>query len=92
MRWGGQNEAEKLVSGASGEQEVRSEFGPWMALHARWLAEHGEADKAAAAFHVGLELCPLDPEVACEEKMPPELPASAGKGLLCQEARSVLQD
>ncbi len=85
-------EAEKLISRISRDEDLRSEFGPWMALHGRWLSEQGEAEQAAAAFHVGLELCPLDPEVACEEKMPPELPTSAGKGLLCQEARSVLQD
>jgi hypothetical protein len=85
-------EAEKLVSSNSREEDIRSEFGPWMALHARWLAEHGDPDKAAAAYHVGLELCPLDPEVACEEKMPPELPASAEKAPLCQAARSALQD
>jgi hypothetical protein len=85
-------EAEKLVSRLAREDELRSEFGPWLALHGRWLAEQGEADKAAEAFHVGLELCPLDQEVACEEKMPPELPASAGKAPLCQAARSALQD
>jgi hypothetical protein len=85
-------EAEKLVSRSSREDDLRSEFGPWMALHARWLAEQGEAEKAAAAFHVGLELCPFDPEVACEEKMPPEAPASAEKAPLCQAARSALQD
>jgi tetratricopeptide (TPR) repeat protein len=82
-------EAEKLVSR---EEDVRSEFGPWMALHGRWLAEQGQPDKAAAAFQVGLELSPLDPEVACEEKMPPELPASVEKAPLCQAARSALQD
>jgi predicted Zn-dependent protease len=85
-------EAEKLVSRISRDEDLRSEFGPWMALHGRWLSEQGEADKAAAAFHVGLELCPLDPEVACEEKMPPELPASVQKAPLCQAARSALQD
>jgi hypothetical protein len=82
-------EAEKLISR---EEDVRSEFGPWMAQHGRWLAEQGQPDQAQAAFHVGLELCPLDPEVACEEKMPPELPASVGKAPLCQAARSALQD
>jgi hypothetical protein len=82
-------EAEKLISN---DEDVTSEFGPWMALHGRWLSEQGQPDKAAAAFHVGLELCPLDPEVACEEKMPPELPASDAKAPLCQAARSALQD
>jgi hypothetical protein len=89
---GNPGEAEKLVSRSSREEDLRSEFGPWMALHGRWLAEQGEADKAAAAFHVGLELCPFDPEVACEEKMPPELPASVEKAPLCRAARSALQD
>jgi hypothetical protein len=86
---GQKTEAEKLISRM---EDVHSEFGPWMALHGRWLSEQGEADKAKASFRTGLQLCPLDPEVACEEKMPPELPARSEMAPLCQSARSTLQD
>jgi hypothetical protein len=34
----------------------------------------------------------MDPEVACEEKMPPDLPQGANKAPLCEAARSMLQD
>jgi Tfp pilus assembly protein PilF len=86
---GQKSEAEKLISRM---EDVHSEFGPWMALHGRWLLEQGEAERAAAAFETGLQLCPLVPEVACEAKSSPDLPPSPTKALLCQAARSVLQD
>jgi Flp pilus assembly protein TadD len=86
---GQKSEAEKLISRM---EDVHSEFGPWMALHGRWLEEQGESERAAAAFATGLHLCPLSPEVACEAKSPPDLPPSPTKAPLCQAARSVLQD
>jgi hypothetical protein len=82
-------EAEKLISL---EEDTNSELGSWMALHGRWLRSQGQTEKADAAFRVGLQLCPLDPEVACEEKLPPEVPESPNGAPLCQAARSVLQD
>ena len=82
-------EADKLISRM---EDVHSEFGPWMALHGQWLLEQGEGERAGAAFRAGLELSPLDPEVACEAKAPPDLPASPSKAPLCQAARSTLQD
>jgi len=86
---GEKNEAEKLISRI---EDVHSEFGPWMALHGGWLAEQGQPDQAQASFAVGLQLCPLDPEVACEEKLPPEVPDDPHKAPLCQAARSALRD
>ena len=82
-------EAEKLVSSM---EDVHTEFGPWMAQHARWLASQGEREKSATVYRAALEICPLEPEVACEEKLPPEAPDSTDKGPLCQAARSALQD
>jgi Flp pilus assembly protein TadD len=82
-------EAEKLISRM---EDVHSEFGPWLSLHGRWLLSQGKIDEAGAAFRAGLELCPLDPEVACEEKIPPETPETPNKAPLCQAARSALQD
>lgn len=86
---GQKSDAEKLISRM---EDVHSEFGPWMALHGRWLEEQGETQRAAAAFETGLQLCPLVPEVACETKSPPDLPQSPTKAPLCQAARSMLQD
>jgi hypothetical protein len=86
---GQKSEAEKLISRM---EDVHSEFGPWMALHGRWLEEQGEGERAASAFETALQLCPLAPEVACEAKSPPDLPQSPTKAPLCQAARSLLQD
>jgi hypothetical protein len=86
---GQQAEAEKLISRM---EDLHSEFGPWMALHGRWLSSQGQTEQANAAFRTGVELSPLDPEVACEGKLPPEVPESAIKAPLCQAARSMLQD
>jgi hypothetical protein len=86
---GEDEEAEKLISR---EEDVHSELGPWLSLHARSLERQGHTSEAAASFRAGLELCPLDPEVACEEKMPPEVPETPNKAPLCQAARSALQD
>jgi tetratricopeptide (TPR) repeat protein len=86
---GQKSEAEKLISRM---EDLHSEFGPWMALHGRWLLEQGETERGAAAFETGLLLCPLSPEVACEAKSPPDMPPSPTKAPLCQAARSALQD
>jgi hypothetical protein len=86
---GDKGEADKLVAHI---EDVHSEFGPWMALHGQWLAEQGDTEKAESSFRTGLELCPMDPEVACEEKMPPDLPQGANKAPLCEAARSAMQD
>jgi hypothetical protein len=86
---GAKDEADKLIARTD---DVHSELGPWMALHGRWLAEQGETEKATSSFETGLQLCPLDPEVACEEKMPPDLPQGANKAPLCEAARSAMQD
>jgi hypothetical protein len=83
------NEAERLISRM---EDVHSEFGPWLSLHGQWLLSQGRTDEAAAAFRTGLELCPMDPEVACEGKMPPEAPETPNKAPVCQAARSALQD
>jgi hypothetical protein len=82
-------EAEKLISRM---EDVHSEFGPWLSLHGQWLLSQGRTDESGAAFRTGLELCPLSPEVACEGKMPPEVPGTPNKAPLCQAARSARQD
>jgi len=86
---GEQAEAEKLINRM---EDVHSEFGPWFSLHGQWLLSQGRTDEAKASFEAGLQLCPLEPEVACEEKMPPEVPDTPNKAPLCQAARSARQD
>jgi hypothetical protein len=110
-------QAEQLVAKID---QVHAEYAPWMALHARSLAERAAApsggasqggasqggasqggasqggvsaeESARQAFQVGVWLSPLTPEVACQEKLPPELPDSETLGALCQAARSAPQD
>ena len=86
---GRKDEADKLISRP---EDVHSEFGPWLAQHGRWLGEQGQDSRSHDAFRAGFWLSPLDPEVSCEEKLPPELPSPPEKGAICQSARKVLQD
>src|SRR5260221_9878966 len=81
---GATTEAEKLISR---EEDVHSELGPLLSMRGGWLASQGRAEEAAAAFRTALQLSPLDPEVACEGKKPPDVPDSAVKVPLCQAAR-----
>jgi hypothetical protein len=73
-------------------EDVHSESGPWLSLHGQWLRSEGRAEEAADAFRTGLEQSPLDAEVVCEGKLPPEVPDSPEKAPLCQAARSARQD
>jgi hypothetical protein len=82
-------EAEKLISRM---EDVHSEYGPWLSQHGVWLLSQGRTDEAAASFRTGLEQSPLDPEVACEGKLPPSVPETPNKAPLCEAARFTLQD
>ncbi len=82
-------EAEQLISRM---EDVHSEYGPWLSQHGQWLLSQGRTDEAASAFRTGVELSPLDPEVACEGKSPPSAPEAPNKAPLCEAARSTLQD
>jgi hypothetical protein len=61
--------------------------------HGRWWSLHGllHPDSAAPdrAFGLGIALDPLSAEVACEEKLAPELPKDPIRAALCQAARRV---
>jgi len=83
------SEAEKLICRM---EDVHSEYGPWLSQHGAWLLSQGRTDEAAAAFRSALEQSPLDPEVACEGKLPPLVPETPNKAPLCEAARSALQD
>lgn len=63
--------------------DVTSRLGRWWSLHGLL---HGDPD-AERAFSTAIELDPLSPEVACEEKLPPELPKDPGRAALCEAAR-----
>jgi hypothetical protein len=78
-------EADALVAT---QDSIHSEYGRWMANHARFLATHDRAAEAARASQIAVELDPLEPEVACQEKMPPELPDTEVMAALCRAARS----
>lgn len=65
------------------EEDVNGRHGRWWSLHGL-LASGAGADRA---FSAGIELDPLNPEVACEEKLPPELPEDPIRAALCETAR-----
>ncbi|WP_438026161.1 hypothetical protein [Sorangium sp. So ce233] len=64
-------------------EDVNSRHGRWWSLHGLL---HGGPD-ADRAFSAGTALDPLSPEVACEEKLPPELPGDPVRSALCEAAR-----
>ncbi|WP_437689316.1 hypothetical protein [Sorangium sp. So ce176] len=64
-------------------EDVNSRHGRWWSLHG---SLHGGPD-ADRAFSAGTALDPLSPEVACEEKLPPELPGDPVRSALCEAAR-----
>ncbi|WP_437755788.1 hypothetical protein [Sorangium sp. So ce1389] len=64
-------------------EDVNSRHGRWWSLHGLLHGGPG-ADRA---FSAGVALDPLSPEVACEEKLPPELPADPVRSALCEAAR-----
>jgi hypothetical protein len=64
-------------------EDVNSRLGRWWSLHG---ALHGGPD-AERSFSAGIALDPLSPDVACEEKLPPELPGDPGRAALCEAAR-----
>jgi hypothetical protein len=85
----GRDDEAKLA--ISGPEAVHAEYGPWFAMYGRSVRREGDPARAAKAFQVGLWISPLDPEVACEGNLPPELALSSQKKPLCEAARSTLQ-
>jgi hypothetical protein len=64
-------------------EDVHSRYGRWWSLHGLL---HGGPD-GDRAFSAGTALDPLDPDVACEEKLPPDLPGDPLRSALCEAAR-----
>lgn len=79
LEMGEREKAAKLVTEPT---EVSSNEARWWSLRAALGV--GNIDQAK---HVGVGLAPYDPDVTCEEKAPPDLPADAVMRALCQAAR-----
>lgn len=68
-------------------EDLHSRHGRWWSLHGLLFPERDPA----RAFSFGVALDPLEPSVACEEKLAPELPGDAIRAALCEAARRVPQ-
>ena len=66
-------------------QDVHSRVARWWSMHG--LLHGGEGPAADRAFWNGVSLDPLAPEVACEEKIAPELPKDPMRAAICEMAR-----
>ncbi|MCC6555358.1 MAG: hypothetical protein IT372_20545 [Polyangiaceae bacterium] len=66
-------------------EDVYGRYGRWWSLHGLL---HG-GDDPAQAFSNALAVDPLDPFVACEEKLAPELPRDPIRAAICEAARRV---
>lgn len=66
--------------------EVHGRHGRYWSLHGS-LVPPPKGDPRA--FSLGIALDPLSPEVACEEKAPPETPSDPLRKALCEAARRV---
>ena len=80
---GRKDEADKLIS-APRRRAIPSLAPGWPSMGAG-LANKGRRTAPRRHFEPVFELSPLDPEVACEEKLPPELPSPPEKGAVCQD-------
>lgn len=65
--------------------DVYSRAARWWSLNG--LLHGGDGPEAERAFWNGVSLSPLDPAVACEEKVAPELPKDAVRAGICEMAR-----
>jgi hypothetical protein len=77
-------EADELIART---EDVHSEYGPWLALHARYLEERGAEAESKLAWDTAVQIDPFNSEVACQRKLPPELPEENERAALCRVAR-----
>lgn len=66
--------------------DVHNRHGRWWSLHGLL---HPDVERPDQAFSFGVALDPLASEVACEEKLAPELPKDPLRAALCEAARRV---
>ncbi len=67
-------------------EDVHNRFGRWHSLNGFLHPDPIDFDRP---FRFGLGLDPLEPSVACEEKVAPELPKDAIRAAICEAARRV---
>jgi hypothetical protein len=82
-------EAERLVGSGS---DIHSEYGPWYAIHGHFRAAQGDSAAADRSYEIGIFLAPLNDEVACRDKIAPDLPSPLLIGALCGAARGLQRD
>jgi hypothetical protein len=68
-------------------EDIHGHFGRWWSLHGLLRP----ADDAPRSFALGVSFDPLEPPVACEEKILPDLPGDPIRAALCEAARRVPQ-
>jgi len=65
-------------------EDVHHSYGRWYSLNGLLHPNESDPDKP---FRLGLMLDPLEPGVACEEKLAPELPKDPLRAAICEAAR-----
>ncbi|MRG94048.1 hypothetical protein [Polyangium spumosum] len=67
-------------------EDVHNRFGRWHSLNGLLHPDPIDLDRP---FRFGIALDPLEPAVACEEKVAPELPKDPIRAAICEAARRV---
>jgi hypothetical protein len=65
-------------------EDLHYRVGRWHSLHALLFPD---APDVARQFQMGISLDPMEPLVACEEKLAPELPKDPLRAAICEMAR-----
>ncbi len=77
-------ERDKAAALFATPEELHGKQGRWWSLRAMLAAEGEEAERS---IRIAVELDPLDPHVACEERDPPKLPLDSIRAAICEAAR-----
>ena len=67
-------------------EDVHYRVGRWHSLHALLFPDAPDVERQ---FQMGISLDPMEPLVACEEKIAPELPKNPLRSAICEMARRV---
>ncbi|HEY4120977.1 MAG TPA: hypothetical protein VGM56_24105 [Byssovorax sp.] len=78
------DERDKAAALFATPEELHGKQGRWWSLRAMLAAEGDEAERA---IRMAVELDPLDPHVACEERDPPKVPLDSIRAAICEAAR-----
>jgi hypothetical protein len=80
------NEKEKAMALVEKIDDVHYRVGRWHSLHGFLFADKPDAERQ---FQMGLSLDPMEPLVACEEKVAPAMPKDPLRAAICEMARLV---